>query len=319
MPEGREIPAKLYKYRRFDVMTLNMITDHGLFFADPRSFNDPLDCELAIEPDISPKRMSDLLKVLYGPDREAHWHHEIASSVHYAGEHGDIKVPGEARDYLMRMLADSVGSEIRKEFDKRGVLAFSATWQSVLMWSHYADEHRGICIEFDTSELPHDRLAKVRYDGDRSVKASDIYAWKLGGDTDAAGRAFDTHFYSKAPDWHYEQEWRDLGDKPGECGDYRITGIYFGYRCAYAVKVAIVKMLGSASKVALYDLYLSRDSFDLRRRETDAGEIDALGMREPSGIETARMLAEFEDLDAAQGESRSGGLIDADIGSSPSC
>lgn len=302
MPDGHSIPEKLYKYRRFDVIALNMITDHGLYFANPRSFNDPLDCELAIEPDISPKKMSDLLKVLFGPEREDHWHHDIASSVHYASEHGDIKVRGDARDYLMRMLAGSVGSEVRKEFDTRGVLAFSATWQSVLMWSHYADEHRGICIEFDTSELPHDRLARVRYDGDRSVKASDIYAWKLGGDEVAARRAFDTHFYSKAPDWHYEQEWRDIGDKPGECGDYRITGIYFGYRCPYAVKVAIVKMLGSDSKVALYDLYLSRDSFDLRRSEVDAGEIDALGMREPSGIETAKLIAQFDDIDAAQDE-----------------
>lgn len=33
--------------------------------ANPSSFNDPLDCELAIEPDISPKKMSDVLKVCF--------------------------------------------------------------------------------------------------------------------------------------------------------------------------------------------------------------------------------------------------------------
>lgn len=141
MPKEKSIPEKLFKYRRFDVTALNLITDHRLYFANPRSFNDPLDCELAIEPDISPKKMSDLLKALFGPDREDHWHHDIASSVHYASEYGDIKVPGDARNYLMRLLADSVGSEVKKEFDTRGALAFSATWQSVLMWSHYADDH----------------------------------------------------------------------------------------------------------------------------------------------------------------------------------
>lgn len=82
MSEQHGIPEKLYKYRRFDIAALNMITDHGLYFANPHSFNDPLDCELAIEPNISPKKMSDLLKVLFGPDREDHWHHDIASSVH---------------------------------------------------------------------------------------------------------------------------------------------------------------------------------------------------------------------------------------------
>lgn len=63
-----------------------------------------------------------------------------------------------------------------------------------------------------------------------------------------------------------------------------------------------MKMLGSDSNVALYDLYLSRDSFELGRAEVDADEIDALGMREPSGIETAKLIAQFEDLDAAQHE-----------------
>lgn len=34
MAEGREVPAKLYKYPRFDVTTLKMITDHGLYSAN---------------------------------------------------------------------------------------------------------------------------------------------------------------------------------------------------------------------------------------------------------------------------------------------
>ncbi|GLT01007.1 hypothetical protein GCM10007897_23980 [Sphingobium jiangsuense] len=290
------IPKKLYKYRKFDVTTLNMVTDHGLYFANPRKFNDPLDCELSIEANISPRKLSDLLKFLLGPERKKHWHHEVGCAVHYASEEGDIKVRGKARDYLKRMLAESIGAEIRKELDTRGVLAFSATWQSVLMWSHYADEHRGICLEFDTSELPHKHLAAVRYDGERSIKASDIYAWKIGGDKEAGKRAFDMHFYSKAPDWKYEQEWRDIGDKPGECGDYRITGIYFGFRCDYAVKVAIVKMLGIKTNVDLFDLHLSPKSFELSRTRVDIDEIDALGMREPQGIETAQMIAQFDDL-----------------------
>jgi len=294
------IPKKLYKYRKFDVIALNMIADHGLYFANPRKFNDPLDCELSIEPDISPRKLADLLKVLLGPNREDHWHHEVTFAIHYASEEGDIKVPGAPRDYLKRMIADQIATEIRKQFDQRGVLSFSATWQSVLMWSHYADEHRGICLEFDTTELPHDRLAPVRYDGDRSVKASDVHAWKLDGDEAAGKRAFETQFYSKAPDWNYEQEWRDIGDKPGECGDYRVTGVYFGFRCDYAVKVAIVKMLGLNSGVDLYDVRPSSYSFELRRTEVDAHEIDALGMREPQGIESARLIAQFEDLDAAQ-------------------
>lgn len=38
------------------------------------------------------------------------------------------------------------------ELGNEGVLTLSATWKSGLMWSHYADEHRGICIEYDTRD-----------------------------------------------------------------------------------------------------------------------------------------------------------------------
>ena len=79
------VPTKLYKYRKFDVKALNMITDHGLHYADPRKFNDPLDCDLSILPDIGPRKLSDLLKAVVGPERKHHWSYEVESSIHYAG------------------------------------------------------------------------------------------------------------------------------------------------------------------------------------------------------------------------------------------
>jgi len=296
------IPKKLYKYRRFDVRALDIVATHSLHYTNPRKFNDPLDCELAIEPDLSPRKLADLLKALMGSGREHLWCYEVSCAVHYASEIGNIKVAGKARNYLKSMLADAIGSEIRKEFDARGVLSFSATWKSVLMWSHYADEHRGLCFEFDTTEIPHEHLSAVSYEGARSVKASDIYAWKMHGDEVAAKRAFEIHFYSKAPDWKYEQEWRDVSDKPGQCGDYRVTGIYFGFRCDHAARVAIVKMLGVGTNVELFDVHLARSSFELCRVPVDIGEIDVFGMQEPEGIETARIIAEFEDLNESGDE-----------------
>lgn len=62
-------PRKLYKYRKFDVVALNMVADHGLYYSDPRKFNDPLDCELSVNANISPKKLSDLLKKILGDER----------------------------------------------------------------------------------------------------------------------------------------------------------------------------------------------------------------------------------------------------------
>lgn len=40
---------------------------------------------------------------------------------------------------------------IRSEFDELGILSFTEDYNNPLMWSHYADQHRGIVIEFDFS------------------------------------------------------------------------------------------------------------------------------------------------------------------------
>jgi len=45
----RSIPPKLYKYRRFDVFCLRLLTQAEVSYSDPRTFNDPLDCDPTIE------------------------------------------------------------------------------------------------------------------------------------------------------------------------------------------------------------------------------------------------------------------------------
>lgn len=290
-------PKYLYKYRKFDASSLRVLTDHELYFADPRLFNDPLDCNLSINPDISMQEMSTLLRAVLGADRKKPLRAVVQSAVHDASELGNYKVQGDARNFLKLALADLLKEEVRRELEQHGVLSFSATWQSVLMWSHYADEHRGLCFEFDTTELEHRNLAPVAYTGERSVRASDIRAWRMDGDKVAEKSVLDKHFYSKAPEWSYEQEWRDIREAPGQCGSYRVSGVYFGIRCDHSIKVAVVKMLRDNSNVKLYDVEMRSDTFDLRKVEVDCGEIDALGMREPQEIYQASIMEKFDDLE----------------------
>lgn len=47
----------------------------------------------------------------------------------------------------------SLNSKIRFSFIEAGIACFSAKKDSVLMFSHYADNHRGVCIGFDTTIL----------------------------------------------------------------------------------------------------------------------------------------------------------------------
>ena len=51
MAANEERPNRVYKYRAFSHHTLDMLVEDRLYFADPSTFNDPLDtCLLYTSP-----------------------------------------------------------------------------------------------------------------------------------------------------------------------------------------------------------------------------------------------------------------------------
>lgn len=74
-----------------------------------------------------------------------------------------------------------------------GLLCFSLDWQNPLLWSHYADRHRGLALGFDVNEQI---LKQVSYVKNRPVleRINIEIAHQL--------------LFTKYEDWHYEQEAR---------------------------------------------------------------------------------------------------------------
>jgi hypothetical protein len=74
-----------------------------------------------------------------------------------------------------------------------GMLCFSLSWQNPLLWSHYADRHRGITLGFDIDEA---KVQKVSYVTERPA-------------FHAVDEGLVHHLlYTKYIDWQYEQEVR---------------------------------------------------------------------------------------------------------------
>jgi hypothetical protein len=90
-----------------------------------------------------------------------------------------------------------------------GLLCFSLDRNNPLLWSHYADRHRGLALGFDVDEQI---MRRVFYRKDRPIlKTVDVEVsnWLL---------------FTKYEDWRYEQEARiftSLKDRDPE------TGLYF--------------------------------------------------------------------------------------------
>lgn len=81
-----------------------------------------------------------------------------------------------------------------------GVLCFSRSWRSPVLWSHYADKHKGICLGFD---VPNSWLKPVIWVKERLPLPK---AFLENGAPDAS--VLDQLFRTKFDHWRYEEESR---------------------------------------------------------------------------------------------------------------
>lgn len=278
------MPTKLYKYRPFGVRSLRSITEAEAFYAKPTSFNDPLDTHPTIEADLDRGSLERLLfKLLIQKEDRQSAANQIGYLRYLSTEYGDYETDAQVENYLKRLLASDIKTAVDKELGNAGILSLSATWRSALMWSHYADEHRGICIEYDTRDQEHPKLRSVSYRAPRAIKTSDLWRWKMRDDAAAKDIVLQTYFYSKSSEWKYEKEWRDVADASGPKDlPFRMTAIHFGLRCDASVITSIVKLLNDHEQIKLWQILPKEDSFRLRRTLVDRREIDAIGVREPA-------------------------------------
>lgn len=221
---------------------------------------------------------------------------EIDRIAYFATDYEDREGGGRYDELFSYQLGEEIKRLLRKELGLKGVFSLSEKWNEPLLWSHYAAQHQGICIEYETS-FDLRNLKEVDYNAPRALRANDLYRWKCRGDTSAEQRVLNTYFYAKAPQWSYEAEWRDIADKAGANPlHFDITAIHFGIRADLIWKWMLVKTLHRDKQVALYDIVADEKSFTLYRREMERGELENRGIDLPAFRMFADTLIDIEDI-----------------------
>lgn len=136
-----------------------------------------------------------------------------------------------------------------------------------LMWSHYADEHQGFCVEYlfnsddfrkdEFDKISSSRLFRMNYWNPDTDKPIDFVNLKKDEPL-----SFSVAYLTKHKDWSYENEVRLLQYKP-QGGTLHvqyqlsektsIIAIYFGCRCSDA-NIQIIKELMSGRNVKFYKM-----------------------------------------------------------------
>lgn len=84
--------------------------------------------------------------------------------------------------------------------EKVGILCLSEDPANILMWSHYSNNHSGICIGFDTDQKPFSSAKMVNYSDERPAADFNSDSEKL----------FSRVLLTKSKHWSYEREWRSI-------------------------------------------------------------------------------------------------------------
>lgn len=199
---------KLYRYRSFKDDWKEEAFDGIVEPSSPLYFNDPYDCGFCFQEDILSELLGkeDYIKALekYIPLKREDYDlilssTDIESAVQIVFQNHGKKFP----DSFFKSLRNDASECMDELKDAVRVVCLSETYDSMLMWSHYARNHTGYCIEyeFNKDDMYYSSLHQVRYTKDRfNISKKDI----LEGRKDI----IDKTVCSKADVWSYEKEWR---------------------------------------------------------------------------------------------------------------
>lgn len=216
--EKGEINPILYKYTSISKYFFKNMEDSTLYYSNPNDFNDPFDCKFNSIYNYSP----EAIRKFFGALRPSF---NVSDEAYQATFGYLIDNPLEFTKDLSRI--------IRPYFGSKGVGCYTLKPDNLLMWAHYANCHKEICLKFDISKdtFHFGECYKVKYSNNLPII-----------DLENQEQSFIAIIGTKSSDWGYEEEIRIVQEEFGvfpfkkEC----LTEVIFGCRTSEENK-ALVK------------------------------------------------------------------------------
>ena len=179
-------PHHLFKYKPCNVQHLrSFIVDSLLYLSARSELNDPFDV----------KSVLDFTKVAHHPP--SYFKHLFKDRGLTHTKRKEIK----NRLYSPEKIKNAIQNHLNKEMEGTGFHSFTKSHRDLLMWSHYADGHRGVCMVFSTAHDIDTFISALPVSYQQSLPVIE-YSQDIGGDLVKKA------FLTKAKPWRYEDERR---------------------------------------------------------------------------------------------------------------
>lgn len=260
-----------YKYRKFSDILLSNLLNETIYFASPNQLNDPFEGLSYLQIDTDIDDLEYLFKSLSSTTDSDNSleikFREIKKECEYIFRNQDDNQP--YNDIYKKVLKYNIEEIIRMKYSK-GIFSISSKYNCPLLWSHYGDEHKGICIGYSIPLDTRSSLFKVEYSNNKSIKASDLLKM-INRDYDAQERVEKTILRTKSKHWSYEKEWRLIGAKGLSTLKIELKEVIFGIKCSEHIKELIVRILQDGIRdVSYFRMIHEGENFLLKRKPYDA-------------------------------------------------
>lgn len=268
----KPIPERLYKYKSLQGESRRhveqMLRHSQIYFCSPSRFIDPFDSRVHLvfpEDPASYRRYVICLLRNFRPDLGPNQRKAFAA-----------KVVEEKQPEANAELQKAVLTDLQRHVDSLGVFCLSERGDDILMWSHYAGGHSGVCLQFENCvglvDVPKGVPLDVSYSEQLPV---------LDFVRDSDRRQAVAVLLTKAARWAYEGEWRIVDPAgPGlhTFAPDLLSGVIFGCRTSEADRRAVQEWIAAgATRPQLYEATVAPGRFALET-ETVAESPDPSGL-----------------------------------------
>ncbi len=193
-------PTTLYKYKNVTGIGIDhvedMLRNNRVRFSSPLDFNDPFDCRCIF--DISNTREEIVFR------KAAFLTKSSRASLNDALAEADREVPVEPAE-VDRWQMQQIDGHSRRAANT-GIFCLTRDMHNFIMWTHYARNHTGICIQFRVRDVS--AKGHIDFIGDAQPVEYADRCPKINHVRDASVDIIRKAFLTKATPFRHELEWR---------------------------------------------------------------------------------------------------------------
>ena len=198
--KNNHIPDSLFKYSKVKNV-ISLLSDDLMFLPKIEDLNDPFECNIFYDLDIVLGKFIDNLDKFVDYSK---FDDEIIS------ENESLFISKFLKQPFIESF-EKILSEVEDKFkNKTSIICLSEDYRINPMWAHYADNHKGVCIEYDFKNISNFMFEILCFPIEY-VEESDN-TWELSAlfdDTIETNPNWQLRLaLRKSYNWKYEKEWR---------------------------------------------------------------------------------------------------------------